>query len=86
MVSLQFVLEKRKVGLGVSDQERLKSPCIATETSLRLEILITEKRCILQSKQLNIKAMVRLHRYFIDMKINIQSNTDYRHSYFSIIR
>ena len=49
-----------KVSLGVSDQVRLKLACSATGASRRLEILVTETRDIIPSRQRTTKALIRL--------------------------
>ena len=49
------------VSSGVSDQVRLKLACSATETSMRLETLVTECRNITLSRQRTTKVLIRLH-------------------------
>ena len=50
----------KNVSSGVSDQVRLKLVCSATETTMRLEILVTETRDMTQSRQRTTKALIRL--------------------------
>ena len=52
----------RKPVFGVSDQVRLKLACSATETNYSLEILDTETRGIILSKQWTTKVLIRLRR------------------------
>ena len=46
---------------GVFDQVSLKPACSATEASWRLEILDTETRDIILSRQRTTKLLIRLH-------------------------